>query len=101
MCRWMAWLGQPVAIHELLFESPHGIVDQSLHSRMGADSPRLARLTSGDRIIASEPFADLPGLWHEIAESSAVIVRRGGVLEHESFRPQHSAGIGVPAVAEP
>ena len=37
MCRWMAWLGQPVLIEELLFKSPHGIVDQSLHARMGAE----------------------------------------------------------------
>ena len=37
MCRWMAWLGQPVLIDELLFKTPHGIVDQSLHSRMGAE----------------------------------------------------------------
>ena len=37
MCRWMAWLGQPVLIDELLFKSQHGIVDQSLHARMGAE----------------------------------------------------------------
>jgi predicted glutamine amidotransferase len=37
MCRWMAWLGQPVLIEELLFNTDHGIVDQSLHSRMGAE----------------------------------------------------------------
>ena len=37
MCRWMAWHGQPVLIEELLFNSQHGIVDQSLHSRMGAE----------------------------------------------------------------
>jgi predicted glutamine amidotransferase len=37
MCRWMAWLGEPVLIEELLFNSPHGIVDQSLHARMGAE----------------------------------------------------------------
>ena len=37
MCRWMAWFGQPVLIDELLFKSQHGIVDQSLHSRMGAE----------------------------------------------------------------
>ena len=42
MCRWMAWLGQPVLIDELLFNTPHGIVDQSLHSRMGAET------TNGD-----------------------------------------------------
>ena len=37
MCRWMAWLGQPVLIEELLFKTEHGIVDQSLHARMGAE----------------------------------------------------------------
>ena len=37
MCRWMAWFGQPVLIDELLFKSQHGIVDQSLHSRLGAE----------------------------------------------------------------
>ena len=42
MCRWMAWIGQPVLIDELLFKPPHGIVDQSLHSRMGAET------TNGD-----------------------------------------------------
>jgi predicted glutamine amidotransferase len=52
------------------------------------DNPRVAQLTDDDRLIVSEPFADLPGLWHEIPESSAVIVREGGVLEHQPFRPQ-------------
>ena len=42
MCRWMAWHGQPVLIEELLFKTQHGIVDQSLHSRMGAET------TNGD-----------------------------------------------------
>ena len=37
MCRWMAWIGQPVLIDELLFKPKHGIVDQSLHARMGAE----------------------------------------------------------------
>lgn len=37
MCRWMAWHGQPVLIEELLFKTQHGIVDQSLHARMGAE----------------------------------------------------------------
>ena len=44
--------------------------------------------TADDRLIASEPFSDLPGVWHEIDESSAVIVRSGGVLEHQPFRPE-------------
>jgi predicted glutamine amidotransferase len=42
MCRWMAWSGQPLLIEELLFAPPHGLVDQSLHSRMGVET------TNGD-----------------------------------------------------
>jgi glutamine amidotransferase len=38
----MAWHGQPVLLEELLFKARHGLVDQSLHSRMGAET------TNGD-----------------------------------------------------
>jgi len=38
----MAWHGQPVLIEELLFKPQHGLIDQSLHSRMGAET------TNGD-----------------------------------------------------
>ena len=48
MCRWMAWLGQPVLIEELLFRTQHGIVDQSLHARIGA-SLWAVRDPAGDR----------------------------------------------------
>jgi glutamine amidotransferase len=51
------------------------------------DNPRLQQLQEGDRLIVSEPVADLPGLWHEIEPSSAVTVRPGGDLEHRAFRP--------------
>jgi len=52
------------------------------------DNARLSRLQSGDRLIVSEPFADLPGVWQEIPEGSAVIARPGGELEHRPFHPQ-------------
>jgi predicted glutamine amidotransferase len=42
MCRWNAYFGQPVAIDELLFKTDHGLIDQSLHSRMGVET------TNGD-----------------------------------------------------
>jgi glutamine amidotransferase len=51
------------------------------------DSPRFQQLTEDDRLIVSEPFSDLPGVWHEIPEATAVTVRRGGVLEQRPFRP--------------
>jgi predicted glutamine amidotransferase len=56
--------------------------------RLHPDNPRLQRLSPDDRLIVSEPFSDLPGLWHAIPERSAVTVRRGGELEHQPFRPR-------------
>lgn len=51
------------------------------------ENPRFQRLREDDRLIVSEPFSDLPGLWHEIPPSSAVTVRRGAELEHQPFAP--------------
>lgn len=42
MCRWNAYFGQPLLLQELLFRTRHGLIDQSLHSRMGAET------TNGD-----------------------------------------------------
>src|SRR5215213_11358293 len=42
MCRWMAYSGDPILAEELLFRPAHSIIDQSLHSRMGATT------TNGD-----------------------------------------------------
>jgi glutamine amidotransferase len=64
--------------------------------RLHPDNPRFQRLAADDRLIVSEPFSDLPGMWQEIEPSSAVTVRRGGVLEHRPFQPRHT---GPPAVA--
>ena len=63
----------------------------SLHSLYPEKKMWFTTATSADRLIASEPFSDLPGVWHEVDESSAVIVRGGGVLEHKPFRvaPPH------------
>ena len=56
--------------------------------RLRPDDARVRRLSQDDRVIVSEPFADLPGAWHEIPPASALTVRRGGALEHQPFQPQ-------------
>jgi predicted glutamine amidotransferase len=62
MCRWMAWSGQPVLIDELLFKPPHGLIDQSLHSRMGAET------TNGDGFgLGWYGDGDGPGVYHGVA----------------------------------
>ena len=56
--------------------------------RLYPDNEPLSRLTSDDRVIVSEPFSDLPGLWQEIPPASAVTVRYGGELDHRPFQPR-------------
>jgi predicted glutamine amidotransferase len=57
--------------------------------RLHPDNPRFQRLSPDDRLIVSEPFSDLPGVWREIPKSTAVTVRPGGALEQQPFRPRH------------
>ncbi len=62
MCRWMAWSGQPVLVDELLFKSQHGLIDQSLHSRMGAET------TNGDGFgLGWYGAGEGPGVYHSVA----------------------------------
>ena len=35
MCRWMAYVGEPILAHDLLFRPQHSIIDQSLHAQLG------------------------------------------------------------------
>jgi predicted glutamine amidotransferase len=57
------------------------------------ENPRFQRLSPDDRVIVSEPFSDLPGVWQEIPEATAVTVHRGGQLEERPFRPRRD-GVG-------
>ena len=61
MCRWMAWNGEPVLLDELLFRTQHGLVDQSLHSRMGAET------TNGDGFgVGWYGAGEGPGVYHSV-----------------------------------
>jgi predicted glutamine amidotransferase len=42
MCRWLAYSGSPVLLEDLLYAPAHSLIDQSLHSRLGAET------TNGD-----------------------------------------------------
>jgi glutamine amidotransferase len=42
MCRWLAYSGSPITLDRALFGPAHSLIDQSLHSRMGAET------TNGD-----------------------------------------------------
>ena len=59
MCRWLAYSGKPVLISELLYKPDHSLIDQSLHSTMGAET------TNGDGFgIGWYGVGDEPGVFH-------------------------------------
>ncbi|RFU20464.1 class II glutamine amidotransferase [Geodermatophilus marinus] len=41
------------------------------------DNPLLQRVSDRARLVVSEPLGDLRGAWHEVPESSCVVVRAG------------------------
>ena len=42
MCRWLAYTGSPILLTDVLYTPVHSLIDQSLHSRLGAET------TNGD-----------------------------------------------------
>ncbi|MCD0503589.1 class II glutamine amidotransferase [Bordetella petrii] len=42
MCRWMAYTGSPLQLESVIFKARHSLIEQSLHSRLGATT------TNGD-----------------------------------------------------
>jgi predicted glutamine amidotransferase len=42
MCRWLAYSGSPILLEELLYKPAYSLIDQSMHSRLGATT------TNGD-----------------------------------------------------
>jgi predicted glutamine amidotransferase len=61
MCRWLAYSGSPVPIEQLLFKPQHSLIDQSLHSQLGAET------TNGDGFgVGWYGTGDVPGVFHSV-----------------------------------
>lgn len=61
MCRWLAYSGSPVLITDLLFTPKHSLIDQSLHSRLGAET------TNGDGFgIGWYGVGETPGVFQGV-----------------------------------
>jgi len=59
MCRWAAYSGSPVLIEDFLLKPKHSLIDQSLHSTLGAE------MTNGDGFgIGWYGVGDTPGVFH-------------------------------------
>jgi len=62
MCRWLAYSGTPVLLEELLYKPAHSLIDQSRHSRLGAET------TNGDGFgIGWYGEKNLPALYKSTA----------------------------------
>jgi glutamine amidotransferase len=67
-----------------LFSSCDAAAVRELHP----DNERLQRLRDEDRVVVSEPLADLPGVWESIPESTVLVVQPGDD-EQRPFRPSY------------
>jgi predicted glutamine amidotransferase len=61
MCRWLAYSGSPIRLDELIYRPTHSLIDQSLHSRLGAET------TNGDGFgVGWYDAGDTPAVFHSI-----------------------------------
>ena len=61
MCRWLAYSGSPILMKEALYGGENSLVDQSLHSRLGAEP------TNGDGFgVGWYGESPTPGVFHSI-----------------------------------
>jgi len=61
MCRWLAYTGSPVLLTRVLYTPVHSLIDQSLHSRLGAET------TNGDGFgVGWYDVAPAPGVFRSI-----------------------------------
>jgi predicted glutamine amidotransferase len=89
----MAWKGQPVLVEELLFKTQHGLIDQSLHSRMGAET------TTGDGFgLGWYGTGAGPGVYRSVAPAwgDANLRHLAGHLESPLFLSHVRAALGSP-----
>jgi glutamine amidotransferase len=89
----MAWHGERMMLDELLFKTKHGLVDQSLHSRMGAET------TNGDGFgMGWYGTGDGPGIYHSVlpAWGDANLRHIAAHIESPLFLAHVRAAIGSP-----
>jgi len=61
MCRWLAYSGAPILLKEVLYGGTHSLVDQSLHSRLGAET------TNGDGFgVGWYGAPETPGVYRSV-----------------------------------
>lgn len=93
MCRWLAYTGSPVLIADALYTPKHSLIDQSLHSRLGAET------TNGDGFgIGWYDDEPVPGMFHSIepAWNDENLRELAGHIRSHLFFAHIRAAIGSP-----
>src|ERR1700761_1961863 len=91
MCRWLAYSGAPILLHDVLYEGTNSLVDQSLHSRLGAEP------TNGDGFgVGWYGTGDTPGVYHSVepAWNDANLRELSGHISSPLFFTHIRAAIG-------
>jgi predicted glutamine amidotransferase len=94
MCRWLAYSGSPVLIHDALYTPAHSLIDQSLHSRLGAEP------TNGDGFGVGwyDAHDSMPGVFRSIepAWNDQNLRELAGHVRSHLFFTHIRAAIGSP-----
>ena len=91
MCRWLAYSGSPILMKEVLYGGTNSLVDQSLHSRLGAEP------TNGDGFgVGWYGTGDTPGVYHSVepAWNDANLRELSGHISSPLFFTHIRAAIG-------
>jgi len=75
MCRWLAYSGSPLQLDELLLKPEHSLIDQSLHSRLGATTTNGPDTSRTLTIIAGKAEGISPGFTVRDANGDRYIIK--------------------------
>jgi predicted glutamine amidotransferase len=67
VCRWLAYSGSPILLEELLYKPAHSLIDQSLHSQLGAETTNGDGFGVGWYGESATPavFRSIEPAWHD------------------------------------
>ena len=93
MCRWLAYTGSPVLLTDVLYTPVHSLIDQSLHSQLGAET------TNGDGFgVGWYDTTPTPGVFRSIepAWNDQNLHELAGHVSSHLFFAHIRAAIGSP-----
>ena len=91
MCRWLAYSGSPILLKEALYAPGNSLINQSLHSRLGAEE------TNGDGFgLGWYGTGHIPGVFHSIepAWNDQNLLELSGHITSSHFFSHIRAAIG-------